>query len=138
MIKSGIISVQSHSYDMHQWQDYEKLLGGEYRKGILPLEHESEEAYAANFRRDYERAKSELEAGAGREPVAYAYPYGYYSELSERLLKEMGVKVTLTTHAGTNIIKRGEPETLYLLNRFGVDNMSAEKLLEMIEAEEDE
>jgi len=136
MIASGLIEIQSHSYDMHQWEEYEKLLGGEYRRGILPLEHESEEDYTANFRKDYKRAKSELEAAIRTESIAYAYPFGLYSELSEQLLKEMGVKVTLTTHSGNNIIKRGEPETLYLLNRFTIDNMSVEKLLETLEVPE--
>ena len=74
----------------------------------------------------------EAEAAAGEKLTAYAYPFGLYSELSESLLKELGVKVTLTTHWGSNIIKRGEPESLYLLKRFSIDNMPAEELLKII------
>jgi len=133
MVESGIISIQSHSYDMHQIELYEKLLNREYRHGVLPCEGESEEEYTANFREDYIRSKTELETAVKGKSIAYAYPYGICTELSERLLQEMGVKVTLTSNYGSNIIIKGKPESLYLLNRIAVNNIPAEELLKNLE-----
>ena len=132
MTESGLVSIQSHTYDMHHWDLYEKRLGKEYRHGILSLESESEEEYIEIFHSDYMRSKTEIEAGTKSEVTAFAYPYGTYTEFSEILLKEMGVKVTVTTKYGSNKIIRGSPETLYLLNRYTVDNMPSEKLLKII------
>jgi peptidoglycan/xylan/chitin deacetylase (PgdA/CDA1 family) len=137
MIQSGLISIQSHSYDMHHWKDFELILDGEFRKGVLPLEDESEEDYRANFTDDFNRAKLELETAVETELTVYAYPYGFYSELSETLLKELGIKVTLTVYSGINIISRNKPETLYLLKRFTINNMPAQELLAMLSGDTD-
>ena len=40
MVKSGTISIQSHTYDLHQ---YEPLEGNKYREGILPRSGETKE-----------------------------------------------------------------------------------------------
>lgn len=47
MVASGVISLQSHTYDMHQWGPYEST--DQPRETILPLEGESEADYRASL-----------------------------------------------------------------------------------------
>jgi len=130
MVRSGVISVQSHSYDMHQ---YEPMETGRYRTGILRMVDESIEDYTAAFTADYERAASQIEDMLGQRPFVYAYPFGYYSELSEVLLAGLGVRVTLTTIPGVSTVVMGSPESLFALNRFNIPgDMTADELLELI------
>ena len=135
MIESGLISIQSHSYDMHRFEKYEKLLNREFRYGILPLDNESEEEYIIRFKDDYMLSKTEIETETQTEVITYAYPHGKYTELSEILLREMGVKITLTVNRGNNKIIKGNPETLYLLNRYNISNIPSERLLEILNPE---
>ena len=133
MIESGLISIQSHSYDMHRYEEYEVMLGREYRYGILPLETETEEEYILNFQNDFELARVELELETDTKMTVYSYPYGEYTDLSEKLLRELGIKVTLTTNHGSNKIIKGDSDTLYLLKRYSINDMPAEELLEILE-----
>ena len=132
MTESGLISIQSHSYDMHHLKEYEIYLNGQYRYGVLPLENETEEEYTQIFRDDYIRAKTELEIILQTQSTVYSYPFGKYTELSEALLRELGIKATLTVNYGSNKIIKGNPDSLYLLNRYNINNMPSEKLLEII------
>jgi len=128
--ESGVLSVQSHSYDMHQYEPYET---GPARVGVLQLEGESEEEYIRYFNEDIRLASEQLEGITGAELLVFSYPYGKCSELSERLLKEAGVKVTLTIVEGVNNVIRNSPESLFSLKRYNVPgDMTPEELLEKI------
>ena len=65
----------------------------------------------------------------------FTYPFGAYSELSERVLQEQGVQVTVTIANGANRLVKGEPETLRLLRRINVPaGMEPDALLSSIDA----
>lgn len=130
MVRSGIISIQSHSYDMHQYEPFET---GRYRTGVLQMESESIDDYIASFTEDFERAASQIVGMLGTRPFVFAYPFGYYSELTETLLAGMGVKVTLTIQQGLNTIVVDSPESLFALKRFNVSgDMEPDTLLGLI------
>ena len=57
----------------------------------------------------------------GYNAKIFAYPNGKYTELSEKLIRSMGAKVTLTTRVGMNYICKGDPESLYLLRRYSIN-----------------
>ena len=131
MAQSGYMSIQSHSYDMHQHQLYEE---GPYREGILQMEGESDDGYIAAFIADFERAAAQIEAITGTRPFVFSYPYGLLNDQSDQLLSDMGVKATLTVDEGVNTVVRGSPETLFRLNRLNVTgDMTPQDLLKMIE-----
>ena len=44
-VEKGVIEIQSHTYDMHQWAPFES--GDQIRTSALPLAEETEEDYAA-------------------------------------------------------------------------------------------
>lgn len=129
MASSGALSIQSHSYDMHHYEPYEEV----YRDGVLRMRRESRAAYIEAFTSDFESAAEQIKSITGTKPYVYAYPFGKHTRLSESLLKEMGVKVTLTTVSGVSVVGRGAPQSLFKLKRHNVSgNMTAEELLEKI------
>ncbi|MDR1217656.1 MAG: polysaccharide deacetylase family protein [Oscillospiraceae bacterium] len=114
MTASGLVSVQSHSYDMHQAEGYDSAP----RPGVLRLAGESEDGYIALLRADFTRSRAELEAASGGSVAAFAYPYGFSDKLSEVLLRQLGVKATFSIEPGINVLVKGLPQSLYNLKRF--------------------
>lgn len=130
-IASGVLTIQSHTYDMHQRASH----GFSGRDGVLALEGESEEAYTEALRADFGRSFQDIETALSEKPMALAYPYGLSSETSEKVLKEMGIKITLTTNYGVNHLSVGDPECLYKMNRcYVTDDMSGEDLIDLLES----
>ena len=131
MTASGLISIQSHTYDMHQWPPYET--GSAVRENILQLSSESEEAYVQALTEDFTRSRALLEDATGRPVDVLAYPAGQYSTLTQVTLQSLGVHVTLSTNPGVNTVVKGLPQTLYAMLRFGItEDVSPEALLNMI------
>ena len=131
MAASGLISIQSHTYDMHQWPPYES--GSAVRENILPLPGEGEEAYVQALTEDFTRSCALLEDAAGQPVDVLAYPAGQYSTLAQVTLQSLGVHVTLSTNPGVNTVVRGLPQTLYAMLRFGItEDVTPEALLDMI------
>ena len=130
MTESGVISIQSHSFDMHQYEPYET---GPYRRGVMRRRGESEREYIAAFTDDFEMAAAQIESVFGNRPYVYSYPYGIGSGLTDRLLRDMGVRVTLTVTPGMNVVTMDSPGGLFSLRRFNVPgNTSPESLIKMI------
>lgn len=115
MLESGLVCFQSHTYDLHQWRPFES--GDEIRTNVLPLEQDTEESYAAVLTEDVLSSRAQLENITGQSVSALAYPGGKYTEQSEQILHELGFAMTLTTDNGSNLIKKGDPTSLYLLKR---------------------
>ena len=132
MLSSGVIDIQSHTYDMHQWADFET--GDEIRTSALPLPGESAEHYAAALAADMEAYRQERMAALGGGFCALAYPGGFYDDLTEVLIHQAGIPVTLSIETNRrNVLVRGLPQSLYALCRWNVSpGMTGEALLEMI------
>ena len=131
MTASGLISIQSHTYDMHQWPPYET--GSAVRENILQLSSESEEAYVQALTEDFTRSRALLEGATGQPVDVLAYPAGQHSTLAQVTLQSLGVHVTLSTNPGVNTVVKGLPQTLYAMLRFGItEDISPEALLDMI------
>lgn len=130
MIDSGTISIQSHTYDMHQWEPFEE---GTFREGILPLEGESEQEYIQAFTQDLTRSRTEIQENTTETVTALAYPGGRSTQLAQVLCGQLGLKATMTTEPRVNTLVKGLPQCLYGLGRFSVDDISGEALLELIQ-----
>lgn len=133
MVDSGVIDLQCHTYDLHQWGPLEPERP--VRENILPLPGETEEEYVRVVTEDLEQFQRVYEAELGERADVLAYPGGKYNELAERTVREEGFRVTLSTDVHReNFLKKGEPESLYELGRINVEaDMTAEQLLELIE-----
>ncbi len=130
MLASGLIDIQSHTYDMHQWADFEE---GRARTNILQFEDEKEEDYIAVLKKDISKSMQEIYAGTKNRVIALAYPLGKYNELTEVVLSRMGIKATFTTGAGTNTLIKGLPQSIRAMKRFSIsEGISPEELVEKI------
>lgn len=132
MVASGIISLQSHTYDMHQWAPYEST--DRPRENVLPLAGETETEYRAALTADCQKIRQALQEGFGEPNVhAMAYPTGKYNALAQSILLENGFDVTFTTEPGANLIIKGRPQTLLGLHRYNINqSVSVEQLLEWV------
>lgn len=131
-IKRGVLTVTTHSYDMHQIAAVD---GNDCRRGVLQMPGEAEPDYIAALTQDYTHAQEQLAGLPGKVLPVFTYPFGAYSELSERVLQEQGVQVTVTIANGANHLVKGEPETLRLLRRINVPaGMEPDALLSSIDA----
>ena len=119
MTESGLISVQSHTYDMHQWEPYEEVLPA--RTTAMPFEDESEDDYLRAVREDA-RMQSECFAQNGIDaPYALAFPSGKYTTEADVALVSQGYSFTFTTESNrVNELVPGLPQTLIDLGRFNV------------------
>lgn len=130
-IKRGVLTVTTHSYDMHQIAAVD---GNDCRHGVLQMPDEAEPDYIAALTQDYTHAQEQLAGLPGKVLPVFTYPFGAYSELSERVLQEQGVQVTVTIANGANRLVKGEPETLRLLRRINVPaGMEPDALLSSID-----
>lgn len=130
-IKRGVLTVTTHSYDMHQIAAVD---GNDCRRGVLQMPGEAEPDYIAALTQDYTHAQEQLAGLPGKVLPVFTYPFGAYSELSERVLQEQGVQVTVTIADGANRLVKGEPETLRRLRRINVPaGMEPDALLSSID-----
>ena len=129
MTSMGLISIGSHTFDMHMHPEYE---GGAVREYAVPLSGESVADFESAFRIDCERMSRLMAENLGQKPLVFAYPHGVWDGISEQVLKEHGYRVTLTTEAGYNTVSVGNADCLYLLKRYSVNDST--HILDIIEA----
>lgn len=118
MYDSGLVGFGSHTYDMHQYAPFES---GTARESVQPLPGESEVDFVEAIRADHNKLSALIKEKLGCEVSVFAYPNGKYTPLAEKLIRSLGVKATLTTRVGMNHIRCGDPESLYLLRRYSIN-----------------
>lgn len=133
MLESGLISIQSHTYDMHQWPPFES--GDRIRENVLPLEGESEADYIAALTADHRKEQAALKECGVDAVTVIAYPHGKSNALANQTLQQAGVRVTLTTNEEKiNTVTAGQPESLIDLGRLSInETTSRAKILEYLE-----
>lgn len=130
MIESGLIDIQSHTFDMHQWSAFEE---GKARSNIMPFEKEKEADYISLLINDISRSQKEILEGTGNGVTALAYPLGKHNTLTEVVLGRMGIKATFTVQTGNNTVIKGLPQSLRAMKRYGItEDISPEELIKMI------
>lgn len=133
MISSGVISIQSHTYDMHQWGPYEET--DQPRENILKFDSETEDEYMDTVKQDNLKMK-DLIKQLGDELIALAYPSGKYETLTNVVLNENDIKMTVSIEKGNNTIIKGLPQSLYALNRFNIcERLTADEMIKLIEGD---
>lgn len=110
MCDGGIIDIQSHSYDLHK--------NTAYRSGAKKKKDETFEQYSEFLSSDAAKMKEKMIENTGKAPVAFAYPFGSYSNESSDILKKCGIKMAFTCEERVNIIIKAESEWLFRLGRY--------------------
>lgn len=119
MMDSGLISIQCHTFDMHQWAPFETA--ARVRETMSPLPGESEEEFIAAILADVDQYQRMYFDAFGSRAIALAYPSGIYSDLTEAVLHGNGIPITLSTDTDRrNTLVKGLPQTLCALCRLNV------------------
>ncbi len=130
MTESGVISLQSHTYDMHRSENYEK--NARYDMGQLA--EETEEEYIDAVREDLAMSREFLESLRNDDVLALSYPKGKITDNAARIAVEEGYTVTFSTNWGVQELVRGLGQSLYAIKRNHISNdVSAERLLEIVQ-----
>ncbi len=118
MYRSETVHIEAHSYRMHDYDPNGKVT----RHGVLKRQDEDYERYIKAFVSDTKTITSLIEENMDYKPIAYTYPNGYNTPLSEKILESLGYKITLTINEGINTIIKGDTSSLMHLKRIAVDN----------------
>lgn len=132
MTASNLITIASHTYDMHQWAPFES--GDAVRESILPLAGETEAHYIAALKQDVALQQKAFQS-AGLEPCRIlAFPKGLHSPLTDVTLRECGYLATVTTdNTRENTVTRGLPQSLIALGRMTLSqSITDEEILEYL------
>ena len=105
---SNIFEIGNHTYKMHSFKP---------RYGIAQKAGESDEDYTEALKDDVLKLEYKLMVDCGFRTEVFAYPFGRYSALSEKVLRELGFKAFLTCNEGINKLKKGDTKALSHLKR---------------------
>lgn len=119
MVDSGLISVQSHTFDMHQWPPFEDG-NAQVRETLLPFDGEADADYEAAVEADFAESRELLESITGQPVNALAFPEGAYVTLTQDALRNAGAELTFTTVRAVNTVVKGLPQSLCAMPRFGM------------------
>jgi len=107
--ESGVFEIGNHTYNMHSMTS---------RKGCKRISGESSEDYRKHMYDDIAMLQGILKDKSGVDAVTFAYPFGFVSDESVDILREMGFKALLTSYEKPNYISRSEPDCLLCINRY--------------------
>lgn len=109
LANSGVFEIGNHTYNMHSMTS---------RRGCRKLYSESAEDYRRTLSEDVLSLQALLRDKSGVTAETFAYPFGFMSEESADILRDMGFKALLTCNEKPNYISRGDPECLLCINRY--------------------
>ncbi len=131
MAQSGVMEVQSHTWDMHQAVQFES---GTPRTCVKSLEGEAETDYLSALEDDIRASIAQLEDAAGEPVFALAYPNGIMTEEAAAVFRENGITVTFSTEYRSNTLVRGLPQSLLGLGRYTItDSVTGDELIRLLE-----
>lgn len=116
MADSGLVSFQCHTNQMHG--DYTDKGG---RLGVLKAPNESWQEYVELLGSDTTRILNLIETKTGTRPIAFTYPRGKWNHMAEAIVTSLGCKVSVTTKDGIAVVTQGDPSSLHLMDRIGMD-----------------
>lgn len=108
MENTGTADIQNHTYDLHTTD--------QGRKGCKKNWGEGAEEYKAMLRADVGKLSDRIREMLGKEATFFAYPFGFYCEETDEVLKEMGFLGTFSSEEGINYLTR-DPDQLFHLKR---------------------
>ena len=116
MEQSDLVSFQAHTFQMHEDSSH---WGG--RLGVLRAQGEPWNRYVETLSADTVKILDAIQRETGVRPIAFTYPRGKWNHLAEALVTQLGCKVTVTTKDGVARVTQGDPSSLHLMDRIGMD-----------------
>ena len=125
MAASGLISIHSHTYDMHQWPPFET--GETVRENILPLAGEDRWNYALALMDDVAEQDTVFAACGLEKSNVLAFPGGRHATISDMVLQACGYRVTVTTDpTRVNTVVQGQSHSLIDLGRMNISGTTTD------------
>ena len=113
---SGLVSFQAHTKNLHG--DHISQGG---RLGILKMDSESWSTYVEVLGNDTKAILDLIEDQTGIRPQVFTYPRGKWNPMSEGIVSRLGCAATGTTKGGIAQVTQGDPSSLHLMDRIGMD-----------------
>lgn len=115
MSTNNLWDIQSHSWDLHG------------KKGVGKNMSKSNDEYSNFLKEDFLKISDKINEITGKNPIAFAYPYGLTNDTAEEVLKELGYKATFTSFSGESEIKKDDSNSLFGLCRFNCNETTSLK-----------
>ena len=103
---SGRVEIQSHTYNLHG------------KNGAKRNRGESNDSYRRRLLDDLHKFADVLYEQTSIVPNSLAYPLGAISDTSDDIIKEAGYLASLSCSQKSNIIRVGDADSIFSLNRF--------------------
>lgn len=105
---AGRFEILNHTYNMHS---------AESRKGLMRFPNEGIDKYNSNISDDVLLLQRLLKSELDIDCRTFTYPYGYISEESEVLIRNLGFEASLSCYEHINTLTHN-PNCLYSLGRY--------------------
>ena len=112
MQNSGHVHFQAHTKALHDAAG---------RTGVLKKADERWADYVPLFANDASAITELITQETGNRPQVFTYPLGKHNPVTEAVIRQLGYQVSLTTLDGVAKITHGDSESLYLMNRIGMN-----------------
>lgn len=109
MYNSGIFEFCNHTNSMHELGE---------RKGILPRDGESPEAYRYEVKNDISTLQELFRTNCGFMPDVFTYPYGFKDLSAEEAVRACGFEAIMDVEEKPNYIDRDDPQCLFSIHRY--------------------
>lgn len=119
MERSGLIEINSHTYDLHSPKGTSYGLLEECGLGVEYKEGESKKDYEERMNIDIGRFEKEMILKLGHRSRFMVYPYGIFNNDIEKIIKKQGYLGSLTIEEGIRVFK--DKKSLYRIPRLNVD-----------------
>ena len=113
MVNSGLVAIEPHTYDLHS--------STAARTSMLKNPSESWADYVTLVGDDTRKVLDQITTEVGTTPQVFTYPLGKYNAMTEAIVHRLGCKVSLTTKDGVARVVQGDPSSLRLMDRIGMD-----------------
>ena len=113
MVDSGLVAIEPHTYDLHS--------STAARTSMLKNPSESWADYVTLVGDDTRKVLDQITTEVGTTPQVFTYPLGKHNAMTEAIVHRLGCKVSLTTKDGVARVVQGDPSSLRLMDRIGMD-----------------
>lgn len=107
MMKSGLVEVVSHSYNLHQGQIFnpqgnQAAMASYFKFDFASKTYQSEEEFSSIILNDIQKNNEVLKKHLGKDNTVMVWPYGKYNELSSQAAKAAGITTQMSLRPGLN------------------------------------
>ncbi|WP_413584544.1 poly-beta-1,6-N-acetyl-D-glucosamine N-deacetylase PgaB [Bdellovibrio sp. HCB274] len=107
MMKSGLVEVVSHSYDLHQGQIFnpqgnQAAMASYFKYDAATKTYQPEEEFSANIQADLKKNNEVIKKHLGKDNTVVVWPYGKFNELSSKAAIATGHTIQMSLRPGLN------------------------------------